>query len=154
MEVVVVTVPDCPNAPMLERRLAQRVQGSGTIHFMVRQFITRALAAQHRLWLALPGQRGGLRADGTNASRYSYFYSKGISAVIKSAQRSLDEGLQYIIANDSSTTVMAAAAAMACFSARILPLPVGGTVLGMSNMVVTPPNAAPAVPLPKSSLWV
>ena len=32
-------------------------------------------------------------------------------------------------------------------------VPVGGIVFGMSNTVVTPPNAAAAVPLAKSSLW-
>ena len=31
-------------------------------------------------------------------------------------------------------------------------VPVGGMVFGMSNTVVTPPNAAAAVPLAKSSL--
>jgi hypothetical protein len=41
---------------------------------------------------------------------------------------------------------------MSCLAARISALPVGGMVFGMSNTVVTPPNAAAAVPLAQSSL--
>jgi hypothetical protein len=41
---------------------------------------------------------------------------------------------------------------MRCLSASTNAVPVGGMVLGMSNTVVTPPNAAAAVPVCQSSL--
>ena len=41
---------------------------------------------------------------------------------------------------------------MRCLAASASAVPVGGIVFGMSNTVVTPPNAAAAVPVAKSSL--
>ena len=67
-------------------------------------------------------------------------------------RRHVGDGVLAEQAVEAEIDMQAFLAAIACLAASISAVPVGGMVFGMSNTVVTPPNAAAAVPLAQSSL--